>query len=359
MAALAVRGLGLRCRQQLLPCMLLGNRLSASLAPSLLAGTRLSWPGWTQPRCSLHCSPLALAGHNKWSKVKHIKGPKDSARSRVFMKLAMMLRHAVREGGANPDFNTQLGNIIEQCRGVNMPKASIEAAMKGAFLCDVSSLRSVREALQALGVQTLSAGPEFVACSSVQLSDSELEAASKLLELLNDCHDVIRDKSKASSYALYEARGPGGSSLLIEILTDNNTRSHQEIKHVLNKNGGALSDGARHSFQRKGVVVSAGEVPLDRALELAIEVGAEDVREMEDEEERPLLQFLCDMSSLRSVREALQALGVQTLSAGPEFVACSSVQLSDSELEAASKLLELLNDCHDVIRVYDNIQPLS
>lgn len=299
MAALAVRGLGLRCRQQLLPCMLLGNRLSASLAPSLLAGTRLSWPGWTQPRCSLHCSPLALAGHNKWSKVKHIKGPKDSARSRVFMKLAMMLRHAVREGGANPDFNTQLGNIIEQCRGVNMPKASIEAAMKGA------------------------------------------------------------DKSKASSYALYEARGPGGSSLLIEILTDNNTRSHQEIKHVLNKNGGALSDGARHSFQRKGMVVSAGEVPLDRALELAIEVGAEDVREMEDEEERPLLQFLCDMSSLRSVREALQALGVQTLSAGPEFVACSSVQLSDSELEAASKLLELLNDCHDVIRVYDNIQPLS
>ncbi|RXM99156.1 Translational activator of cytochrome c oxidase 1 [Acipenser ruthenus] len=280
MAALAVRGLGLRCRQQLLPCMLLGNRLSASLTPSLLAGTRLPWPSWTQPRCSLHCSPLALAGHNKWSKVKHIKGPKDSARSRVFMNLAMMLRHAVREGGANPDFNTQLGNIIEQCRGVNMPKASIEAAMKGA------------------------------------------------------------DKSKASSYALYEARGPGGSSLLIEILTDNNTRSHQEIKHILNKNGGALSDGARHSFQRKGVVVSAGEVPLDRALELAIE-------------------FLCDVSSLRSVREALQALGVQTLSAGPEFVACSSVQLSDSELEAASKLLELLNDCHDVIRVYDNIQPLS
>ncbi|MBN3287741.1 TACO1 oxidase, partial [Polyodon spathula] len=297
--ALAVRGLGLRCRQQLLPCLLLGSHLSASLTPSLLAGTRLYWPGWTQPRCSLHCSPLTLAGHNKWSKVKHIKGPKDSARSRVFMKLAMMLRHAVREGGANPDLNTQLGNIIEQCRGVNMPKASIEAAMKGA------------------------------------------------------------DKSKASSYALYEARGPGGSSLLIEILTDNNTRSHQEIKHILNKNGGALSDGARHRFQRKGVVVSAGEVPLDRALELAIEAGAEDVREIEDEEERPLLQFLCDVSSLRSVREALQALGVQTLSAGPEFVACTSVQLSDSELEAASKLLELLNDCLDVIRVYDNIQPLS
>ncbi|MGH0154471.1 UNVERIFIED_CONTAM: hypothetical protein FKN15_046831 [Acipenser sinensis] len=166
------------------------------------------------------------------------------------------------EGGANPDFNTQLGNIIEQCQGANMPKASIKAAMKGA------------------------------------------------------------DKSKASSYAIYEARGPGGSLLLIEILTDNNTRSHQEIKHILNKNGGELSDGARHSFQRKWMVVSVGEVPLDRALELASDAGAE--------------YFLCDVSSLRSVREALQALGVQTLSAGPEFVACSSVQLSDSELEAAS-----------------------
>ncbi|RXM32584.1 Translational activator of cytochrome c oxidase 1 [Acipenser ruthenus] len=206
------------------------------------------------------------------------------------MNLAMMLRHAVREGGANPDFNTQLGNIIEQCQGANMPKASIKAAMKGA------------------------------------------------------------DKSKASSYALYEARGPGGSSLLIEILTDNNTRSHQEIKHILNKNGGALSDGARHSFQWKGVVVLVGEVPLDRALGLAIEPRTVSLL---------LFQFLCDVTSLRSVREALQALGVQTLSAGPEFVACSSVQLSDSELEAASKLLELLNDCHDVIRVYDNIQPLN
>ncbi|XP_041098037.1 translational activator of cytochrome c oxidase 1-like, partial [Polyodon spathula] len=112
--------------------MLLRSNLSASLTPSLLAGTQLYWPGWTQPHCSLHCSPLTLAGHKKLFKVKHIKGPKDSARNRVLMKVAVILRHAVQEGGENPDFHTQLGNVIEQCRGVNMPKASIEAAVKGA-----------------------------------------------------------------------------------------------------------------------------------------------------------------------------------------------------------------------------------
>nr|XP_006638219.1 PREDICTED: translational activator of cytochrome c oxidase 1 [Lepisosteus oculatus]XP_015217343.1 PREDICTED: translational activator of cytochrome c oxidase 1 [Lepisosteus oculatus] len=260
----------------------------------------LSWA--TPPGRSVHCSSVRFAGHNKWSKVKNIKGPKDAARSRMFMKFALMIRLAVREGGANPDFNAQLANIIEQCRSKNMPKASIEAAVKGA------------------------------------------------------------DKSKASSYALYEGRGPGSSSLLIEILTDNNARSHREIKHILAKNGGTMCDGARYSFQRKGVVTASGQdaagrvVSLERALELAIESGAEDVRETEDEEEKPLLQFICDVSSLRGVRQALDSLGLRTLAAGPEFVACSLAQLSQGEMESASRLLEVLNECPDVIRVWDNIQ---
>lgn len=245
------------------------------------------------------CSALC-AGHNKWSKVKHIKGPKDEARGRMFMKFGMMIRIAVKEGGSNPDMNLNLAHILEQCRAKNMPKASIEAAIKSA------------------------------------------------------------EKAKPASQHMFEARGPGGCLLLIEILTDNTSRSHQEIKRLLIKNGGMLSDGARHNFNRRGMVQVPGHnISTERALELAIEAGAEDVQEMEDEEEQPLLQFICDMMELKKVRASLEELGMQVISAGLEFVPRTVSSLDQDQLDAASVLIEALNDCVDVVRVWDNIHPVS
>ncbi|XP_056433780.1 translational activator of cytochrome c oxidase 1-like [Gadus chalcogrammus] len=246
----------------------------------------------------LHLDTSHCAGHNKWSKVKHIKGPRDEARGKMFMKYGMMIRIAVKEGGPNPDFNATLAQILEQCRGHNMPKASIDAAIKNA------------------------------------------------------------EKAKTGTQHTYEARGPGGFALLIEVLTDNNTRTNQEIKHLLKTNGGVLSDGARHTFDRKGVVVAeAGSVSLEEALELAIEAGAEDVREMEEEEERPMLQFICSQAELSSVRAWLESRGgIHIVSSGLEFVSHTPLLLERSQLEAASVLLEALNDCPDVLRVWDNIQ---
>lgn len=254
-------------------------------------------PWKTLPERTLHLCSNLCAGHNKWSKVKNIKGPKDAARSRMFMKFGLMIRIAVKEGGPNPEFNVPLAHVMEQCRGKNMPKASVDAAIKGA------------------------------------------------------------EKAKAGTQHTYEARGPGGCMFLIEILTDNNTRSHQEIKHLVNKNGGALCDGARHNFNRKGVVVAQGEgVSSERALELAIEAGAEDVLETEDEDEKPLLQFICDMTALKNVRTSLEELGLTTTSAGLEFVSHTPTLLSEAQLEAALTLLEALNDCPDVVRIWDNIK---
>ncbi|KAL4617788.1 translational activator of cytochrome c oxidase 1 [Arapaima gigas] len=266
------------------------------LAPSLLQavpGCRLT----PRPRRAVHRVPPLCAGHNKWSKVKNVKGPKDAVRSQMFLKLTLMIRVAVREGGSNPEFNPQLASLVEQCRTKNMPKATIEAAIKGA------------------------------------------------------------EKQKAGTSQIYEARGPGGSVLLVEVLTDNNARTHQQLKYLIQKHGGSICDGARHSFARKGVVVAAGEgVSAERALELAIEAGAEDVRETEDEEEKPLLQFVCEPSSLRSVRAALESLGLSTQSAALEFVSCNHAVLPLEQLEAASLLLTALNEHPDVVRVWDNIQ---
>ncbi|KAG9350049.1 hypothetical protein JZ751_026402, partial [Albula glossodonta] len=224
--------------------------VTGSLAPVLSKGH------------AIHHCPVMCAGHNKWSKVKHVKGPKDAARSVMFAKMAMMIRVAVREGGPNPEFNSQLANL---------------------------------------------------------------------------------EKAKYGTYSLYEARGPGGSLLLIEVLTDNNSRTHQTVKYLLQKHGGMMCDGALHSFEKKGVVVVPGEgLSMDRALELAVEAGAED--------------FVCDVSELRGVRSALEGLNVPTLSASLEFVSQNPALLTLAQLEAASQLLGVLNDCPDVMRVWDNIQ---
>ncbi|XP_032636758.1 translational activator of cytochrome c oxidase 1 [Chelonoidis abingdonii] len=263
---------------------------------------RLAAPSSLSSCRALHTSGATPAGHNKWSKVKHIKGPRDAERSRLFQKLTMLLRFAVKEGGPNPDLNTNLASIIEQCRSKSMPKASIEAAIKGG------------------------------------------------------------DKGKSSSYLLYEARGPGGSALLIEVLTDNAKRAYQDIRLILSRNGAQMSDGARHSFDKKGVITVSGQdcqqrpVALEQALELAIEAGAQDVWEEEEEEERAVLKFVCEVPSLHRVREKLDSLGLQSLSAALEFIPNARVRLSEEEMERASQLLATLGDCQEVIRVYDNIE---
>ncbi|KAM6963514.1 translational activator of cytochrome c oxidase 1 [Tautogolabrus adspersus] len=273
-------------------------RFPSPVEPVFPLASCVQFPLWRSSSVrslQLHCA--LYAGHNKWSKVKHIKGPKDEARGRMFMKFGMMIRIAVKEGGSNPEMNLNLAHILEQCRGKNMPKAAIEASIKSA------------------------------------------------------------EKAKPATQHMFEARGPGGCLLLIEVLTDNNSRSQQDIRRLLTKNGGMLSDGARHNFNRRGVVVVPGQnLSMERALELAIEAGAEDVKETEDEEEQPLLQFICDMTDLNKVRASLVELGMKITSAGLEFVPRALSPLDQDQLDAASTLIEALTDCPDVVRVWDNIQ---
>ncbi|XP_077595192.1 translational activator of cytochrome c oxidase 1 [Stigmatopora nigra] len=258
---------------------------------------------WTHPSVrTVHLSPALCAGHNKWSKVRHIKGPKDEAKGRMIAKFGLMIKLAVKEGGPNPDMNVNLAQLLEQCKNKNIPKASIETAIKNA------------------------------------------------------------EKAKPATQHTLEARGPGGCILLIEVLTENSTRTQNDIRRILTKNGGAISDGARYHFTKRGVVAVPGHgVTSERALELAIEAGAEDVRETEDEDEdeAPLLQFICDVANVRNVRASLEDLGIKVTSSGSEFFPNSLSPLEQGQLEAASSLIQALGDCPDVVRVWDNIQVQS
>ncbi|NXW11135.1 TACO1 oxidase, partial [Fregetta grallaria] len=278
----------------------------------------------------LHVGSPSWAGHNRWSKVRNVKGPRDIARSRLFQRLSLMLRTAAREGGPDPALNAQLANVVEQCRVKNMPKASIEAAIHGA------------------------------------------------------------EKSAAAARLLYEARGPGGSVLLLEVLTDNPRRSQQDVRLILTRHGsvrggprcpgprtqapgaeldagvrrGMMAEGARHGFEQKGVVrvgprdLQGHPVSLEAALEAALEAGAQDVcpDEEEEEEEEPALKFICETSALRTVRERLEASGLRPLSAAMEYLPRDRVTLPEGTREQAERLLQALSDCPDVVRLYHNIQ---
>ncbi|XP_040290913.1 translational activator of cytochrome c oxidase 1 [Bufo bufo] len=283
-------------------CSSYRSSLWRSLSGCQEALDRLCCPGLGPQESSLHTSAIASAGHNKWSKVKHIKGPKDAARARLFAKLTMMIKVAVREGGPHPDFNPQLYQLVEQGRQRNMPKASIEVAIKGA------------------------------------------------------------DKCKPTSYALYQARGPGGCSLIIELLTDNTNRSFAELRGLLNKNGGTHTD-VLHCFNKKGIVTVQTQdrdgkpVPMEQALDMAIQAGAEDVLEIQDEEEeKDVYKYVCGLPTLRDVRSQLISLGLVPISSGPEYLPNITVELSDTDKERVFKLLELIKDQPDVMRVYDNIE---
>ncbi|XP_024428992.2 translational activator of cytochrome c oxidase 1 isoform X2 [Desmodus rotundus] len=256
--------------------------------PCVSPGSQPDSPACSPPLArTLHLTAAVLAGHNKWSKVRHIKGPKDTERSRIFSKLCLSIRLAVREGGPNPELNSQLAHILEVCRQKHMPKATIEASLK-------------------------------------------------------------TEKTKGI-YLLYEGRGPGGSSLLIEALSNSGSKCHSDIRHILNKNGkGVIAVGVEDREKK--------EVTLERALELAIEAGAEDVKETEDEEQKSIFKFICDAYALHQVKKKLDSLGLCPVSCTLEFIPNTMVQLGDPDLEQAAHLIQALGNHEDVIQVYDNIE---
>ncbi|XP_068161867.1 translational activator of cytochrome c oxidase 1 [Antennarius striatus] len=275
------------------------GRLLASTEPVHPSTSCGLYTPWKSPpvRPLRLCSAL-LAGHNKWSKVKNIKGPKDLERNKLFSRFAWMIKVAVKESGPNPDFNVHLARVLEQCKAKNMPKGSIDTAIKKA--------------------------------------------------------------SKPLSQALFIARGPGGYLVIIEVLTDNISLCHVEIKRLLNRNGAKLTEGAHHFFTQKGVVVvPAQNISMERALELAIEVGAEDVQETEDEEGQPQMQFICDTKGMGKVKTSLQDLGMQITSSELEYFANTLVSLDQDHRDAASALIEALSENADICRIWDNIQANS
>lgn len=233
-----------------------------------------------------------MSGHSKWSTIKRQKGVVDAKRGAIFTKLGNQIAIAARSG-TDPTVNSTLAMIIEKARSANMPNANIQ--------------RSIDRAKD--------------------------KAAAQLEEMM------------------YEAYGPGGVGIIIEVATDNKNRTFPEVKAVLTKNGGHVAEPGSVAFQfsRKGVlgVKASGE----DALLAILDAGAQDAIEEEGE-----IIVYTQAKELAKVRENLTKAGLDIKDAGLEYVPDTTVLLDQEKSTKLLKLLDLIDDLDDVVNVSSNAE---
>ena len=239
-----------------------------------------------------------MAGHSKWAKVKHFKGAIDAKRAKIFAKLSKEITIAAKIGGGDPNMNPRLRMALLKSRGSNMPNENIERAIK----------RGTGEGEQV----------------------------------------VYEDLT-------YEAFGPNGVALLVELSTDNRNRTAAEIRSLLTKSGGtiATSGSVTRLFQRKGQIIVAREAANeDTLMEVAIEAGAEDFKA-----EPEGYEVLTEPANFEAVHKAIEAKGIKCDAASVTYLPTITVPLAEPAAAAATtRLIELLEDHDDVKEVYANAE---
>ncbi|MFQ5805343.1 MAG: YebC/PmpR family DNA-binding transcriptional regulator [Phycisphaerae bacterium] len=238
-----------------------------------------------------------MSGHSHWARIKRAKAVTDARRGRAWSKLARAVIVAARSGGGDPDTNLSLRYAIDAAKAENMPKETIERAIK----------RGTGE----LG------GAEYV-------------------ELV------------------FEGYGPGGAAILCTALTDNRNRTAPQIRKTFEMHGGSL--GAAGSvawmFSKRGIfIVPASQTEEDKLTELAIEAGVDDIKQEGD-----AFELSCDPSVFNDVRQALADAGITPESAELSMEPSSTVTLEGDNAGKLMKLIEDLEEHEDVQNVYGNYE---
>ncbi len=236
-----------------------------------------------------------MSGHSKWSTIKHKKAAQDKKRGKLFTRLAKDITIAAREGGGDPEFNTALALAIDKAKAANMPKDNIERAIKRG---------------------------------TGELEGGQLEQN------------------------LYEAYGPQGVGILIEVVTDNRNRSVAELRHAVAKYGGNMAESGAVSWQftRKGYLAITGDYDEDELFLEAAEAGADDVQFGEAAE------IYVELDSFQAARQALKDAGYQIAEASVIYDPNNTVELSLDESVQVMKFIEAVEDVDDVQNVYSTLE---
>jgi YebC/PmpR family DNA-binding regulatory protein len=236
-----------------------------------------------------------MSGHSKWHTIKHKKGAADAKRGKIFTRIIKELTVAARNGGGDPDSNPRLRTIIAEAKSVNMPAENIKRA--------------------------------------VQRGTGELPGVS---------YEEIT----------YEAYGPGGAAIMIEVLTDNKNRTVGEMRHTLSKNGGNLGEtnSVAWMFEKKGyIVVEKSKVDEEKLFSAAIDAGADDVRDDEDNWE-----VVTAPDAFPAVLDAVKGLGIEPGAAEIALLPKNYVKLEGRAAQQMIKLMEVLEEHEDTKKVWSN-----
>ena len=236
-----------------------------------------------------------MSGHSKWSSIKHKKAAKDAKKGKRFTKLIKEITVAARMGGGDINANPRLRTAVIAAKAASMPGDNIERAIKKGT--------------------------------------GELEGVS---------YEEVQ----------YEGYGPGGAAILVHVLTDNKNRTVSEIRRLFAKYGGNLGESGcvAWMFDKKGLItVDKSHIDEDRLMGLALDVGAEDVRD-----EDGLYEVLTRPENLEKVREHLEKEKVAMVTAQVSMIPKSTVTVDERHAEQILKLTEELEDHDDMQNVAAN-----
>ena len=238
-----------------------------------------------------------MSGHSKWHNIQAKKGKADAQRGAIFTKIGREIAIAVREGGANPESNGKLRDIIAKAKANNMPNDNIQRSIKKA------------------------SG-----------------------ELSNVVYEEIT----------YDGYAPGGVAVIVDCISDNRNRTASDVRHCFAKYGGNLgtTGSVGFMFDERGVLVVEREPGSDEdeMMMIALDAGAEDVKVEED-----VFEILTAPADFSTVRENLEKQGFSFLSAEVQKIPQNTVEVTDPDtIQKIQKMLDLLEESDDVQNVYHN-----
>ena len=235
-----------------------------------------------------------MSGHSKWANIKHRKGAQDAKRGKIFTKLIREITVASKTGGGDPEANARLRTAIDKAKFENMPKDTIDRAIKKGT---------------------------------------------------GDLDSVVYEEDS------FEGYGPGGVAIIVEFMTDNRQRTVADVRHIFSRNNGTLgvTGSVSFLFDRKGLISLPNSYDFDQIFEIALEAGADDVKDEGDS-----IEVITTPSSFTVVRDAIAAQGLKWESAEVTMIPQTMVKLEGKQAEQMLKLMEKLEDYDDVQNVYAN-----
>lgn len=238
-----------------------------------------------------------MSGHSKWHSIRHKKAAVDKKRGKLFTRAIREITFAAKGGGGDPETNAGLRHAIDAAKAINMPADNIKKA--------------------------------------IQRGTGELDGVNY-------------------EHISYEGYGPGGVAVMVECLSDNKNRTVAEVRHVFSKYNGNLGESGcvAWMFSKKGVILVEKEaVDEDALMEVALENGAEDLKNEEEEEN---FEVTAAVEDFHAVADAIKAANIPVVSAEVARIPSTYVKLEGKQAEQMLKLSDKLEELDDVQDVWSN-----